>query len=95
MAMATAILLGVAAYCCVAVPVAVVIGRMLAGPPAAGLAGDAGAAAGHDLGAERPAGARVATAHVAAGRTFALVAGHPHPAGYLQKARAEAHPAQS
>lgn len=102
MAIGTAILLGVALYLLAALPVAVVIGRLLGGPPAepAGVSGIAGATALARPGAAAltlPVRARLAgeLAHVAARRPVALVARDAHAGRELQLARAEAHPAHA
>ena len=98
MATGTAILLGVGLYLVAALPVAVVVGRLLGGPPAevaltraAGVPTEAvltppvrGTLAGGLVGA-----------HVAVARPVALVARHAHAGAHLQLAGAEAHPAHA
>jgi len=90
MAIGVAILLGVGLYLAAALPIAVVIGRMLGGPPAeVALAGAA----------VRPTRAMLTDGlvgtHVAAGRAVTLVARHPHAGRELELAGAEAHPAHA
>ena len=105
MTTATAVLLGLTLYVLLALPVAVVIGRMLGGAAPAGVAGAAGALAREGRPADVAAAARtegaqlpvrpVAPAYVALGRGVALVAGRPHAGRDLQLAGTEAHPAHS
>jgi hypothetical protein len=98
MAIGTAILLGVGLYLLAALPVAVVIGRLLGGPPAeVALTRAAGVPT---MPAVTPpvrgtlAGGLVG-AHVAATRPVALVARHAQAGAHLQLAGAEAHPAHA
>jgi hypothetical protein len=98
----TTLLLGVGLYFLAVLPVAVLVGRLLAGPAAAYpaeaavLAGEARPAdVAGPAGAEGPQRHGLAVADVAAGRPLALVAGQPSAGGYLQLARTEAHPAHS
>ena len=79
MAIWAAILLGVGLYFLAALPVAVVVGRLLAGP-----------ADRRPVSAPRPG-----ITHVALGGPVALVARHPHAGRDLQLAGAEAHPAHA
>jgi len=106
MTTAMAVLLGLALYVLLALPVAVLIGRMLGGAvPAAVPAGGEGLLAREARPAQAAAAAGteraqlpvrpVAPAYVALGRPVALVAGRPHAGRDLQLAGAEAHPAHS
>jgi hypothetical protein len=101
MAIGTAVLLGVGLYLLAALPVAVVIGRLLGGPPAGpALAGHSGVAGVTRVAAmprplRAPLAAGLVAAQVAASRPVALVARDPHPGGELQLAGAEAHPAHA
>ena len=98
MAIGTAILLGVGLYLVAALPVAVVIGRLLGGPPAeVALARATGVPT---VAAVTPpirgtlAGGFVG-AHMAATRPVALVARHAQAGAHLQLAVAETHPAHA
>lgn len=107
MAIGTAILLGVGVYLVAALPVAVVIGRLLGGPPAeVALARAAAMPAVPAVPAARaatrsvrplrtPLAGGLVGAHMAEGRTIALVTRHPHAGGEFQLAGAEAHPAHA
>ena len=100
--MAIGILLGVGLYLVAALPVAVVVGRLLGGPPAeVALARAAGAPAmtlpvrGPVAPVRSPLAGGLVRADVAQRRTAALVALNPQAAGNLQLAGAEAHPAHA
>ena len=97
MAIGTAILLGVGLYLVAALPVAVVIGRLLGGPPAEGAAATALAGASSGPALTLPVRSPLAGdfAHVAARRPVALVARQPRAGRDLQLAGAEAHPAHA
>lgn len=94
MAIGTAILLGVGLYLAAALPVAVVIGRLLGGPPVEVALARAASAPALTLPAQRVSG-RPVGAQVAAGRPVTLVTLHPQAPGNLQLAGAEAHPAHA